>query len=123
MASNSDALVRFYASDMVLNCHSDASYLTATRGQSIAGGYFFLGSIPRNGCPIFLNGSILNNCTISKSVVALEAKAELGALFLNAMDVKVLRLTLHELGHPQPPSPIHVDNTTSVGIMNSTIKY
>ena len=30
MASNPDALVRFYASDMVLNCHSDASYLTAT---------------------------------------------------------------------------------------------
>ena len=38
------------------------------------------------------------------------------------MEVKILRLTLHELGHPQPPTPIHVDNTTAVVIVNSTIK-
>ena len=29
MASKPDVLVRFYASDMVLNCHSDACYLIA----------------------------------------------------------------------------------------------
>ena len=33
-----------------------------------------------------------------------------------------MRITLHELGHPQPPTPIHIDNTTVVGIVNSTIK-
>ena len=26
------------------------------------------------------------------------------------------------MGHPQPPEPIHVDNTTAVGIVNNTIK-
>ena len=26
------------------------------------------------------------------------------------------------MGHPQPPTPIHVDNTTTVGIVNNTIK-
>eukprot|EP00804_Cyclotella_cryptica_P000477 CCRYP_020030-RA/>CCRYP_020030-RA protein AED:0.46 eAED:0.57 QI:0/-1/0/1/-1/0/1/0/96 len=31
-------------------------------------------------------------------------------------------LTLEELGHPQPPTPIHVDNSTTVGIVNNTIK-
>ena len=66
MASNPDALVRFYSSDMVLNCHSDASYLPATQGRSRAGGHFFLGSIPKDGCPIFLNGAILTNCNILK---------------------------------------------------------
>ena len=67
MASNPDALVRFYASGMVvLNCHSDASYLTATQGQSRAGGHFFLGSVPKDDCSIFLNGAILTNCTIFK---------------------------------------------------------
>ena len=50
------------------------------------------------------------------------AEAELGALFMNTMEVKMLRLTIEELGHPQSPTPIHVDNTTAVGIMNSTIK-
>ncbi len=26
------------------------------------------------------------------------------------------------MGHPEPPTPIHIDNTTAVGIVNSTIK-
>ena len=122
MASNLDALVRFYASNMVLNYYSDASYLTAPRGQSRTVGHFILGSVPKDGYPIFLNGAILTNCTILKLVAASAAEAELGALFLNAMEVSMLRLTLHKVGHPQPPTPIHVDNTTAVGIVNSTIK-
>jgi hypothetical protein len=52
----------------------------------------------------------------------LAAEAELGALFLNAQEAKVICLVLKELGHPQPPTPIHVDNTTTVGIVNNTIK-
>ena len=35
---------------------------------------------------------------------------------------KVVRLILEEMGHKQPPIPIHVDNTTAIGIVNSTIK-
>jgi hypothetical protein len=27
-----------------------------------------------------------------------------------------------ELSHPQPPTPIHINNTTTVSIVNSTIK-
>lgn len=33
-----------------------------------------------------------------------------------------LRLTLEEMGHPQPATPIHVDNATAVGIANNTVK-
>ena len=66
MASNLDALVQFYASDKVLNCHSDAIYLTATWGRSRACGHFFLWYVSKDGCPIFLNGAILTNCTIVK---------------------------------------------------------
>ena len=87
MASNPDALLQFYASDMVLNFHSDASYLTETRDRSRAGGHFFLGSVPRDGCPIFLNDATLTNCTILKLVAASTANAELGALFLNAIEI------------------------------------
>ncbi len=50
------------------------------------------------------------------------SRAELGALFLNAKEAKVLQLILVEFGHPQPPTPIHIDNTTTVGIVNNTIK-
>ena len=53
------------------------------------GGHFFLGSIPRDGSSIFLNGAILTQCTILKCVAASAAEAELGDLFLNAMEAKI----------------------------------
>ena len=51
-----------------------------------------------------------------------EDETELGALFLNAKEAKIIRLTLIELGYPQPPTPIHINNTTVVGIVYNTIK-
>ena len=123
MHSNPNAIIRFYASDMVLNVHSDASYLTAAKGRSRAVGYFFQGSLPRNNAPIKLNGNIAITCAILKLVAASAAEAKLGALFLNTQEAKVIRLILKELGHPQPQIPVHINNSTAVvGIVNSTIK-
>ena len=122
MATHPKAIIRYYASDMILNVHSDASYLSAGKGRSRAGGYFFLGSMPEDGRSMKLNGNIHITCAILKLVAASAAEAELGSLFLNTREAKIIRLILHELGHPQPPTPIHVDNTTAVGIVNSTIK-
>jgi hypothetical protein len=89
---------------------------------SHAGGYFFLGSIPQDGDPIKLNGAIHITCTILKLVATSAAEAELGALFLNAQEAKGLQLILTELVHPQPPTPIHIDSTSTVEIVNNTIK-
>jgi hypothetical protein len=33
-----------------------------------------------------------------------------------------MRLTLQEWDHPQPATPIHIDNSTTVGIVNNTVK-
>ena len=57
-----------------------------------------------------------------KFVVASAAEAELGALFMNSKDAKVIRLILTEMGHYQPPTPIHCDNKTAAGIANDTVK-
>ena len=122
MWTHPDARIRFRASDMVLNVHSDASYLSAPKARSRAGGYFFLGSLPKDNEPIALNGAFYVLCTILKLVASSAAEAELGALFLNAKQAKIIVITLEELGHPQPPTPMHVDNSTTVGIVNSTIK-
>jgi hypothetical protein len=108
---------------MILNVHSDALYLSAPCARSRARGYFFLGSIPANSDPIKLNDAIHITCTILKLVTASAAEAKLGALFLNAQEAKVLCLTLNKLGHPQPPTPIYIDNTTTIGIVNNTIKH
>ena len=50
------------------------------------------------------------------------AKAELGGLFLNATNVVSIRNILHDMNHPQPPTPIKTDNTTSLGVITNTIK-
>ena len=107
---------------MILNIHSDASYLTEQGAKSRASGHFFMGSKPVDGQPIFLNGAIHTLCTILKFVAASAAESELGAVFLCAKKGKTLRLTLQELGHFQPPTPINCDNMTAVGIANNTIK-
>ena len=83
---------------------------------------FFLGSVPSKYNPIPLNGAIYVHSGILKFVVASEAESELGDLFLNMKEVKILQTILEELGHTQPPTPIHCDNFTSVGIANDTVK-
>jgi hypothetical protein len=117
-----DDFIRYCSSDMILNVHSDASYLSAPKAHSQEGGYYFLGSLPHDGDSIRLNGTIHITCTIVKLVAALAAEAELGALFLNAQETKIIQLILIELGHPEPPTPIHINNTTTVGIVNNTVK-
>jgi hypothetical protein len=118
-----DAKIKYRASDKILNVCSDASYLSVPKAQSHAGGYFFNGSILQDSEPIIINGTIHITCAILKLVAASAAEAELGTLiFFNAQEVKVIRLVLKELGYPQPPTPIHIINTTTVGIVNNTIK-
>jgi hypothetical protein len=86
LMSNQDAKVCFHASDMVMNIHSDASYLLETKAHSRACGHFCMGWMPKNGEPIQLNGAFYVNTTILRFVMASMAEAELGALFHNCQD-------------------------------------
>ena len=122
LATLPNAKVRYYASKMVLNVHSDASYLSEPGAKSRAAGVYFLGDVPQNNKPIVLNGNIFIVCGILKFVASSAAEAELGALFVNGKETKNLRLILEEMGHPQPPTPIHCDNKTATGIANDTVK-
>jgi hypothetical protein len=122
LATHPDATICFRALDMILNVHSDASYLSETKAHSRACGHFFMGWYPKDGDPIKLNGAFFTLCTILRFVVASAAEAELGALFLNCKEGITFRLTLEELGHPQPQTPVHCDNATTVGIANNTVK-
>jgi hypothetical protein len=49
------------------------------------------------------NGAILIISKVLKHVMSSAAKAETGAVFMNAKEGAVLRTTLEELGHKQPP--------------------
>ena len=72
--------------------------------------------------PIKLNGAFLTLCAILRFVVASAAEAELETILLNCKQATIFRLTLEEMGHPQPHTPIHCDNSTAVGIANNTVQ-
>eukprot|EP00804_Cyclotella_cryptica_P004492 CCRYP_017634-RA/>CCRYP_017634-RA protein AED:0.15 eAED:0.15 QI:0/0/0/1/1/1/2/0/934 len=114
-----DAMITYRASNMILAVHSDASYLSETKARSRAGGHFFLSEddpSPRN------NGAILTLAQIIKPVMSSAAEAELGALYINARETIPQRHLLNELGHPQPPTPIQIDNSTALGVVTNIIQ-
>ena len=117
-ATHPDAKKVYKASDMILSVDSDAAYLVAPMARSRAGGFHYLGN--KEGT--MLNGSVAVVAKIIKNVMASAAEAEVGALFMNAQVAAPMRVTLEELGHPQPATPMKTDNSTANGIMNGTIK-
>ena len=117
-ATHPTSTIRYHASNMVLKLHSDSSYLNAIGACSRQGGHLFLGN--KSG-PDILNGAILHLAAIMKMVLSSDAEAEFGALFHNTKEATPLRTMLEELGHPQPPTPILVDNSTDVGLANDTV--
>jgi hypothetical protein len=116
-----DAKIRYYASDMQLKIHSDASYLSEPGPTSHIGGYFFPGNNNHAQCPSLSNGPLLCQYTVLKHVVSSVADAEYGALFVNAKTGTVTRETLKEMGHPQDVTELKTDNTTAGGITNKNV--
>jgi hypothetical protein len=80
LSGHADAKVQFHALDMILNIHSDASYLSEANTCSRACGHFFMGCMPKDGESICINGAFYVSMTILHFVVASAAEADLGAL-------------------------------------------
>ncbi len=118
-ATHQDAVLTYHASDMVLVVHSDASYLSEPKARSRAGGHFFMASNTENATN---NGAVLNIAQLIKAVMSSAAEAELGALYINACEAVPMQNLLHEMGHPQPPTPMQTNNSTALGVVNSNIQ-
>ena len=118
VASHPDAVLTYNASSMVLNVHSDASYLVEPKARSRGGGHYFLSD---NAPDPADNGAVLNIAQIIKNVMSSAAEAEIGALFLNSRQAIPARTTLEEMGHKQPPTPIQTDNTTALGFVSKNM--
>ena len=106
---------------MIIQIHSDASYLLEPKAHSIAGG-FFLGFKPELNQPIWLNSHIHILCKILDVVCGSAVEAELGDIHLSAQTAITMRQTLQNLCHPQPLTPIHTDNKTACSITNNKLK-
>ena len=86
--SNPNATIWYTASDMILNDHSNASYVSTPCSQSRAGGHYFLSyrlpdptKSPRT-CPR-LNGPIHTVSKTMSNVMGSGAEAEIGATYIN----------------------------------------
>ena len=118
IATYYDASVRFHASDMVLRADSDAAYLVAPKARSRIAGYFYLSSI-KDKPP--LNGVVHIECKTLRHVVASAAEAETAGVFHNSQIVLSMRRILEALNHPQPPTPMKTDNSTTTGFIRNNI--
>jgi hypothetical protein len=86
---------------MILHIHR-VSYLSEKEAKSRAGGLIYMDS-STNTDKALTNGALLIISKVLKHVMSSAADAEIGAVFINAKEGAVLRTTLEELGHPQPP--------------------
>ena len=110
-------ILRFVASDMILHIHSDVSHLSVSKVRSRPAGYFYLSS-NTNTPPINGAGHVL--CVVLKIFMASAAEVETGAVFRNYhADISIWE-TLIEIGHPQPDTPVHMDNACAIGILNES---
>ena len=117
-ASHPDAVLTYEASNMILNIHSDGSYLTEPKARSRAGGHWFMASKEKNAKN---NGAVLNIANIIRNVVTSAASAEIGALFINTRQAIPARRLLEEMGHKQPATPTQTDNTTALGFVTKNL--
>jgi hypothetical protein len=116
LATYPDATIHFSALDMILNVHSDASYLSESDARSHAYSHFFMDCSPNDGNPIKLNGAFYTLFTSYVLLLLSLPEAELGAFFLNCKEGIIFHLTLKELRQPQPKTYVHCNNATAVGI-------
>ena len=100
LCTHANASVQYRASDMMLKVHSDRSYLSVRGGRSRAAGYFYFGKNIHMKQNEQSQGSMHQECSIIKPVVASTAECETATLFLNCRTTIVLRIAAKEMGHP-----------------------
>ena len=104
---------------MILAVHSDVSYLSEIKACSRAGGHFFCSA---NEIQPSNNGAILKVSQTIKAIMTSAAEAELGSLYINSHEAVPLRHLPEEMGYPQPPTPIKINNTTALRFVKHTIQ-
>ena len=115
-----NAVLRYYASDMILKITSDAAYLVQPKARSRAAVHYHLGWLNSDR----VNGAVDILCKTIKNVVSSAAEAETGGIYIGGKHACPMRAALEELGHRQPStgSPFDTDNNTAQGILNSKMR-
>jgi hypothetical protein len=119
VAMHPDVGIRYHACDMILAVHTDASYLSEIGGKRRAPGHFYL---TNRNVEDFNNGAVLTLSSIIKHVMSSASETKLAALYYGCKQAAPIRVTLKEMGHPQPaPTPVTTNNITDWGLTMSTM--
>ena len=59
---------------------------------------------------------------ILKMITSSAMETEVAATFYNSKEALPFRVTLTEMGHPQPTTPMEVDNEIAIGFLKITMK-
>ena len=124
-STNPDASIPYILTIICLHAHSGASYLSAPKACSRAAGHFFFGDKPTQRTPPvdkLLNGPIHMVYKIIKNVMGSAVEADIGKCYINALSLLPILVCAQEMGHPQVPTSVKVDNTMAVSFAKKTIK-
>ncbi len=117
--ANSSNQVVFHRSKMHFVLQVDASYLSRSKGRSVAGGVEYFGD---SNNPTHENVMVYVLSSIIGVVVASAGEAEYASAFQNAQQAVHFRHIAMAMGHPQPATPILCDNAFAIGVATDTIK-
>ena len=105
-------------STMEIEAHSDSGHLNESKDHSGASKRICLSEDAH--APTF-HGAVLTISQIIKYVMTSPTEVELASLFVAAKKCVEIKQVSEEMGWPQTLTPIQVDNTTSVGVVNDNI--
>ena len=65
---------------------------------------------------------MLNIAQIIKTVITSAAEAEIGAMLINVQEAVPQRMTLGEMVHPQPQTPMQTDNSAAHSVVTNNVQ-
>ena len=101
---------------------SDSSHQSASKSRNRVGGYQFLGNKlnPNKDASeqrTFINTPMHAEASILCTAMGAASESEIAGGYVNARDAVETRIALMEMGHPQPATPLELDNTAVYGII------
>ena len=107
--------------------HTDASYLTEPKSRSQSGGYHYFSNKPKLPIksyepPPKHNHPVIVLRKVIDAVMSSTQESETGGGYINSKEALTTRQTVIEIGHPQGPTPLKIDNKCAYGILIGEIK-
>ena len=123
-ATHPYAIIEYKKSGMILQMYYNAFYISEPEARSRAGGYFSLG--PNSKTPIQEippeNGPVHVEFSITRNFLTSATEEELVWSFENCQKVTSMRISLSEMVHLQPPTPVETENTAANNIFNGKVR-